>query len=54
MNGLDNSVLMDVKGNVLETETEIKELPKEILAYIMVKYPNQKYQNQLKSPIQKE
>lgn len=42
LNGLDNSVLMDAKGNILETETEIKDLPKEALAYIKSKYPNQK------------
>ncbi|TKB97587.1 PepSY-like domain-containing protein [Pedobacter cryophilus] len=42
LNGLDNSALFDAKGNLLETETEIKELPKEILAYIKAKYPNQK------------
>jgi hypothetical protein len=42
LNGLDNSVLFDAKGNVLETESEIKEVPKEILAYVKAKYPNHK------------
>lgn len=42
LNGLDNSALFDSKGNLLETETEIKVLPKEILANIKKKYPDQK------------
>lgn len=42
LNGLDNSALFNVNGNLLETETEIKDLPKDILAAVKAKYPNQK------------
>ena len=42
LNGLDNSALFNVNGNLLETETEIKDLPKDISAAVKAKYPNQK------------
>lgn len=42
MNDLDNSILFDVKGNVLESEVAIKELPKNVLEYLNKNYPNQK------------
>ena len=42
LNGLDNSALFNLDGNILETETEIKDLPKDILAAVKAKYPNQK------------
>ena len=42
LNGLDNSALFNVNGKILETETEIKQLPKEILAALKAKYPNHK------------
>ncbi|MCY7292644.1 MAG: PepSY-like domain-containing protein, partial [Ferruginibacter sp.] len=40
LNKKDNSVLMDSKGNILETEVEVKlnKLPKSILDYVKVNY----------------
>lgn len=42
LNGLDNSALFNINGQILETETEIKDLPKDILASLKATYPNQK------------
>ena len=42
LNGIDNSALFTINGQILETETEIKELPKDILAVVKATYPNQK------------
>ncbi len=40
LNKTDNSVLMDVKGNIIETEVEIElsQLPKGILDYVKTNY----------------
>lgn len=44
LNKIDNSVLFDAQGNVLETEVEIEvtQLPKGILEYVKANYKGQK------------
>jgi Putative beta-lactamase-inhibitor-like, PepSY-like len=44
LNKIDNSVLFDAKGNLLETEVEIElnQLPKTILDYVATNYKGQK------------
>lgn len=44
LNKIDNSVLFDEKGNILETEVEIElnQLPKGILEYVATNYKEQK------------
>jgi hypothetical protein len=43
LNKIDNSVLFDSKGNILETEEEIEltQLPKEVLEYVINNYKGQ-------------
>ena len=47
-NNLDNSILFDAKGNVLESEVAIKELPKNVMEYLNKNYPNQKIKESAK------
>ena len=44
LNKVDNSVLFDAQGNILETEVEIElsQLPKGILEYVATNYKGQK------------
>jgi hypothetical protein len=42
IDNLDHSVLFDAKGNILESEVAVKELPKNVLEYLNKNYPNQK------------
>jgi hypothetical protein len=44
LNKVETSVLIDPKGNITETETEIKvnELPKTVIDYCTKKYPGKK------------
>jgi len=44
LNKIDNSVLFDAQGNVLETEVEIElnQLPKGVLEYVKANYKGQK------------
>jgi hypothetical protein len=44
LNKIDNSVLFDAQGNVLETEIEIElnQLPKGVLEYVKANYKGQK------------
>ena len=44
LNNIDNSVLMDSKGNIVETEvkTDLDKIPKVILAYVKSKYDAKK------------
>lgn len=43
LNKIDNSVLFDAQGNILETEVEIElnQLPKEVLEYVKANYKGQ-------------
>jgi hypothetical protein len=44
LNKIDNSVLFDAQGNILETEVEIElnQLPKGVLEYVKANYKGQK------------
>ena len=44
LNNIDNSVLMDTKGNIVETEVaaDLEKIPKVILAYVKNKFGSKK------------